>query len=479
MVRSRLAAAGIYLACLVTAALCHSRYNCFSSASFSSFSGDMIQECLDAKRLAAFEERKRMHAELPAETEYPVSPYTWHAVTPDELPRMCQSGDLAMFRVALVRQFKRFKELSDESHEKMKFRFGCKVYTRREYSLDVVKKMIGLADKSGSFNAFLVRVAQEFDWYKSDGRLDDSTVYPWLKKNTIQFTAYYLPPPIEATRSPNAEFRFPFYKPPQGTLAIKQNDPPEVSCGNDRITGERRKFCIKNGDNTYAPLPTRRMIDGDAKALKGKDLEIAYVRDPIDIAVVMVQGSGSVNLLENDGRKHVARLNYAAANGRPRNMLARILTCAKVPEVERSSMSSIRQYLEKKGDDKFMYMNYDESYVFFNESDIGPFGTGDIPITDRYSLATDTSVMPTGSVGLFNVDRPEGKIEDCKDITTMAIAQDTGGAIVGAHVDWYQGEGKQAEARADNVNNAGSLFIALPKDAGQLVEGCDISRNGE
>jgi membrane-bound lytic murein transglycosylase len=160
-------------------------------------------------------------------------------------------------------------------------------------------------------------------------------------------------------------------------------------------------------------------------------------------------------------------------------MLARILACAEVPEIERGSMSMIRRYLERKGDGKFMYMNYDSSYVFFNESDVGPFGTGDIPITERYSLATDTSVMPTGSVGLFNVERPEGRIEGCNDITTMAVAQDTGGAIVGAHVDWYQGEGKPAEARADEVNNAGSLFIALPKDAGQVVEDCRTSRNGE
>lgn len=439
----------------------------------------MIQECLDAKRFAAFEERKRIQKDLPSETEYPVSPYTWHAVSGDDLPKMCQSGDLAILRTALFRQFKRFKELDDETHDKMKFRFGCKVYTRREYSLDVVKKMIQLADRSGSFSAFLSRVAREFDWYKSDGRLDDSTVYPWLKKGAVQFTAYYLPPPIEATRSANAEFRFPFYKPPEGLLAIRKSDPPEVGCGQDRITGERYKFCVKNDDGTYWPLPTRRMIDGTAQAFKGKNLEIAYVKDPVDIAFVMVQGSGSVNLLEDDGRRHVARINYSATNGRPRNMLARILACAQVPQAERDSMTSIRRYLEQKGDGKFMYMNYDDSYVFFNESDIGPFGTGDIPITDRYTLATDTSVMPTGSVGLFNVERPEGRIDGCNDITTMAVAQDTGGAIVGAHVDWYQGEGQQAEARADRVNNPGSLFVALPKDAGQVVEDCSSPRIGE
>ncbi|MGE3760370.1 MAG: 3D domain-containing protein, partial [Pseudobdellovibrionaceae bacterium] len=105
-------------------------------------------------------------------------------------------------------------------------------------------------------------------------------------------------------------------------------------------------------------------------------------------------------------------------------------------------------------------------------SNVGPFGTGDIPITERYSLATDVTVMPTGSVAMFSVQRPEGKDGECHDITTMALAQDTGGAITGAHVDWYQGEGAKAAQRADKVNYAGQLYVALPKDSGRIADDC-------
>lgn len=43
------------------------------------------------------------------------------------------------------------------------------------------------------------------------------------------------------------------------------------------------------------------------------------------------------------------------------------------------------------------------------------------------------------------------------------MAQDAGGAIVGAHIDVYKGEGDQAGVEANQINHAGSLYVALPK----------------
>lgn len=469
MANNKLAAAIIYVLCLAAMAGYKSRQGVLS---LSSTSGDVLQDCLNDRRKAAFEEDQALKANLPKAGEYPESPYKWKAVTGDQLPKLCQSGDLEQFKIALKRQSDRYKQIPEKSHKEKKFRFGCKIYSRQDYSVNVVDTMLHLAEKSGSFEAFIVRITQEFDWYKNDGRTDDSVKYPLLKKGTTQFTAYFVPEPFKATRKPTGDFKFPLYKAPKGTIQIMDDDPPEITCGNDPITGKRRKFCIKNEDGTYVQLPTRREIDGPMKILEGKGLEIGYVKDPVDVAVVMVQGSGALDITEEDGREHVIRANYSAANGHPRNMLSRILDCAGAPKSDWSSMSGIRQFLERKGDDKFMFMNYDDSYVFFEESKIGPFGTGDIPITERYSLATDVTVMPTGAVALFNVERPEGKEGDCKDITTMAVAQDTGGAINGAHVDWYQGEGKKAAERANQVNYPGQLYVAVPKDTGRIAEDC-------
>lgn len=51
----------------------------------------------------------------------------------------------------------------------------------------------------------------------------------------------------------------------------------------------------------------------------------------------------------------------------------------------------------------------------------------------------------------------------CKKMASWCVAQDAGGAIVGAHVDIYKGEGIQAGIEANALNDPGSLFIALPK----------------
>ena len=50
-----------------------------------------------------------------------------------------------------------------------------------------------------------------------------------------------------------------------------------------------------------------------------------------------------------------------------------------------------------------------------------------------------------------------------KNITSWCVAQDAGGAIMGAHVDVYKGEGTKAGQEANDLNHHGSLYVALPK----------------
>ncbi|SPX60681.1 membrane-bound lytic murein transglycosylase A [Legionella feeleii] len=196
----------------------------------------------------------------------------------------------------------------------------------------------------------------------------------------------------------------------------------------------------------------------------------------------MVEGSGSLII---DGQ--VFHINYDAANGRPRTMLGRIVQCAQDPTcggnldtIERcakdpkchdeeklrcnvskkiklsaASEKLIRQYLDdplnrhKAAD----LRNRDQSYVFFAKEDGGPYGSEKITLTPHVSCATDHRVIPVGMNFIYN----------SKKSTSWCIAQDSGGAIVGAHVDVYKGEGEQAGIEANELNYAGSLFVALPK----------------
>ena len=171
-------------------------------------------------------------------------------------------------------------------------------------------------------------------------------------------------------------------------------------------------------------------------------------------AFLMVEGSGSLIL---DGK--LFHINYDGANGRPRTMLGRIVQCAQDPtcggnldtmercakdpkchdeaklrcnvskEIKQSAASEkqIRQYLDNplNRDKAADLRNRDQSFVFFAKEDGGPYGSENISLTPHASCATDHKVIPIGMNFIYN----------CKKSTSWCVAQDAGGAIMGAHVD--------------------------------------------
>ena len=73
---------------------------------------------------------------------------------------------------------------------------------------------------------------------------------------------------------------------------------------------------------------------------------------------------------------------------------------------------------------------------------------------------------------LFNAPRPWGKVGRCSSMTSMGVSQDIGGAIKGAHVDWYLGEGADAAKVGDVMNAKGSVFLAIIPGAGKPIARC-------
>jgi len=137
------------------------------------------------------------------------------------------------------------------------------------------------------------------------------------------------------------------------------------------------------------------------------------------------------------------------------------LRCNVSKQIRQSAGSEkqIRQYLDHSinRDKAADLRNRDQSYVFFAKEDGGPYGSEDISLTPHGSCATDHKVIPVGTNFIYNL----------KNSTSWCVAQDAGGAIMGAHVDVYKGEGVQAGIEANAVNHAGSLFVALPKHSTQ------------
>lgn len=443
----------------------------FSLITHAALPVDPIQRCLDVRRLVDLTSREKMAAKTQG-----VLSFKFHKISASELPLENSSGNMNEVIQALNNQI---ENCTKRSGEFKTVHIANHKFTRREWCIETNKKMLTYAKAAqGNFQKFLASIKNEFDWYKSDGWPQN---HAGFKKGEFQFTAYYAPTAIEARRKADKEFAYPIYSNPGVVSVLSESRKHHLKaplCGIDPITKTTRKFCLKNADGTYSIVPDKEEI---ARGALHPKYVIGYVKDPNDPPFLMLQGSGSLIL---DGA--LFHLNYETANGRPRTMLSRIVQCAQDPtcggnldamercaknpkchdeamlsckvskEIRQSAASDkyIRQFLNSISREKAHDLrNRDQSFVFFAKEDGGPYGSENISLTPHASCATDHRVIPIGMNFIYN----------SKNSSSWCIAQDAGGAIVGAHVDVYKGEGQQAGIEANSLNHPGSLYIALPK----------------
>ncbi|CZJ94209.1 TPA: murein transglycosylase [Legionella pneumophila subsp. pneumophila] len=443
----------------------------FSFITQAALPADPIQRCLDIRRLVDITSRQKMAAKEPG-----VLRFKFHKISASELPLDNPVGNMDEVIQALNNQI---ENCNNSYGEFQTVTIAGHQFKRQEWCLNTNKKMLTLAKAAhGDFKKFLSSIKTEFDWYKSDGWPEN---HAGFKKGEFQFTAYYAPAAVEARSKRGGAFLYPLYSNP-GVVSValesKKYNLKTPLCGVDPLSKVMRGFCLKNADGTYSVAPDREEIEHGA--LNPKYI-IGYLKDPNDSAFLMLQGSGSLLL---DGK--LFHINYDGANGRPRTMLGRIVQCAQDPTcggnldtMERcakdpkchdeaklrcnvskkirqnaASEKLIRQYLNNLTPDKADNLrNRDQSYVFFVKEDGGPYGSENISLTPHVSCATDHRVIPVGMSFIYH----------CKKATSWCVAQDAGGAIIGAHVDVYKGEGNQAGVEANQLNHTGTLFVALPK----------------
>ncbi|MGT3155693.1 MltA domain-containing protein [Legionella pneumophila] len=443
----------------------------FSVITQAALPADPIQRCLDIRRLVDITSRQKMAAKEPG-----VLRFKFHKISASELPLDNPVGNMDEVIQALNNQIENCNKSYGEFQT---VTIASRPFKRQEWCLNTNKKMLTLAKAAhGDFKKFLSSIKTEFDWYKSDGWPEN---HAGFKKGEFQFTAYYAPAAVEARTKRGGAFLYPLYSNPGVVSVILESKKYNLKtplCGVDPLSKVMRGFCLKNADGTYSVAPDREEIEHGALSPK---YIIGYLKDPNDSAFLMLQGSGSLLL---DGK--LFHINYDGANGRPRTMLGRIVQCAQDPtcggnldtmercakdpkchdeaklrcnvskKIRQSAASEklIRQYLNKLPPDKADNLrNRDQSYVFFAKEDGGPYGSENISLTPHVSCATDHRVIPVGMNFIYH----------CKKATSWCVAQDAGGAIIGAHVDVYKGEGDQAGVEANQLNHTGTLFVALPK----------------
>jgi peptidoglycan lytic transglycosylase A len=272
---------------------------------------------------------------------------------------------------------------------------------------------------------------------------------------TVLFTGYYQPV-IEGSLVPTPEYAYPIYAMPADLIVTEQTT---SSMASGKTVGRL------DGGN-LVPYYSRREID-ELGSLRGRGYEIAWVKNPIDLFFLHIQGSGILQL--EDGRRLL--IGYAGANGRPYRSIGRLLIDrGKIPP-EEMSMQRLRQYLLDYPEEQNEIFSYNESYVFFRFLEEGPLGNLEVPLTPGRSLATDWRLFPKGALAFIITQMPvvdaAGQLVGWQSFERFVLNQDTGGAIRGPQrADLYFGTGFEAEAGAGYMNRPGKLyFLSLKSPA--------------
>jgi membrane-bound lytic murein transglycosylase len=376
-----------------------------------------------------------------------------------DLPLRCVAGNLNEIKSALKNQIANCERKS-AAEKTQAFQFGCRMVKNEDYCLNANVEMLKIASLPNmDYATFINRAAREFDWYKSDGlRANDGK----FATGATRFTGYYSPTAVDASADASDVYRYPLYAAPEG-LTYFENPRPESGqgCGIDAVTKLPIHWCLANKDGTFSALPTREQIAQGA--LDGKARKIAYLRSLYDVSSFMLEGAGSLNLRHQDGSMDSVVLNFAGSNGRPNNLLGDVLKCEN-KKIEGSAAAYYARHPDEAYRDT---VHYNPSTVFYQPG-VGYEGVDHIPVTPNASIATDPTSIPTGTVTLLNVPAASA----CKSVSSMAVAQDIGGRIKGAHVDVYTGAGVPAGTKANSFNNPGFVFMAVPKGAGSPVPAC-------
>jgi len=273
----------------------------------------------------------------------------------------------------------------------------------------------------------------------------------------VFFTGYY-EPSLEGRLEQSTEYRFPIYSRPKDLTTIN------LSLFRPEFKG--KKIIGRYTDQTVVPYYDRNDIDYKG-LLEGKTQEIAWLKDPIDLFFLQIQGSGKINL-NNDETLHV---HYHTTNGHPYRSIGKLLIdTGKIPR-EEMSMQKIRAYLQDHPEEVETILNYNPSYVFFKIEEDGPLGYLEVKLTPGRSIALDRRLFPRAGLAFIQTQKPlingSGKIYEWSEFSRFVLNQDTGGAINGpGRADLFWGNGTYAEIAAGHMQHHGTLyFLVLKPDA--------------
>ena len=275
-------------------------------------------------------------------------------------------------------------------------------------------------------------------------------------KGEVLYTGYY-EPHLRGSFQQSTEYPYPIYARPHDLISI------DLSRFAEKYKGE--KIVGRIAGETVVPYFDRAEIETNS-ALGDKAAVLAWVKDPIDIFFLQIQGSGKVYLDSGD----VINVHYHTTNGRPYRSIGKLLIDESKITVEEMSMQKIRSYLNEHPEEMERVLNHNPSYVFFKIESDGPLGNINVRLTPGRSIAVDRKIFPPAALTYINTKKPlidsAGNITGWIDFSRFALNQDTGGAITGpGRADLFWGNGNYAEIAAGHLKYPGKLhFLILKPD---------------
>jgi peptidoglycan lytic transglycosylase A len=324
------------------------------------------------------------------------------------------------------------------------FDYGENQFTREQVE-ETQKTFLHLLSQKMDANQINREIRKLFRVYRATGRVGNRKVL---------FTGYY-EPAFEARLTKGNIFRYPIYRMPDDLIKIRLSEFGK-KYQDETLVGRLE-------DGTVLPYYTRLQIETE-RILAGRHLEIAWLKDPVDVAFLQIQGSGQLNLA--DGR--TMRVGYSASNGHPYRSIGAYMVEKGYLEKDEISMQTIRKYLSEHPDLVEEILNFNPSYVFFRELAGSPLGNIGVPLTPGRSIALDAKLFPKGALAFISCEKPivdhDFKIMGWKHFSRFVLNQDTGGAIKGAgRADLYWGSGRYAEIAAGHLKHEGELYLLIKK----------------
>lgn len=278
----------------------------------------------------------------------------------------------------------------------------------------------------------------------------ETQLQPWrvtsLDGQATGLLTGYFEPLLEGRRTPDARFAWPLHRPPAGL-------------------GQRKPF--------FSRTELESTPEGRA-AIAGR--EVVWLADPLDVLLIQVQGSGRVRLLDEltpQGAPKVVRLAFAGHNDQPYQSVARWLVDQGAFTLEQASWPAIRTWAQANPARVGEMMAANPRVVFFREEALtdpasGPNGAQGVPLTPGRSIAVDRDSVPLGTPVWLDSTMPQtwvaGGLPPPSPLRRLAMAQDTGGAILGAvRADFFWGWGDEALAQAGRTKQPLAMWVLWPR----------------